>query len=97
MRVKLLSTLDRTDLEKLSSKELHDRAMSLAVRHFDLGWLWDVVKAVPAARAAAGELRTAEVDVVSLSSTISDIVHSDEGKLADALRPMYIDYLARGG
>lgn len=71
--------------------------MSLAVRHFDLGWLWDVVKAVPAAQAAAGQLRTAEVDVVSLSSMLSDVVHSDEGGLADALRPMYIDYLARGG
>jgi hypothetical protein len=89
--------LDRTELEKLSSKELHDRAMGLAVRHFDLGWLWDVVKSVPAARAAAGELRTAEVDVVSLSSTISDIIQSDEGELADALRPMYIDYLAKNG
>jgi hypothetical protein len=89
--------LDRTELEKLSSKELHDRAMSLAVRHFDLGWLWDVVKAVPAARAAAGELATAEVDVVSLSSMLSDVVHSDEGALADALRPMYIDYLAKHG
>jgi hypothetical protein len=89
--------VDRTELEKLSSKELHDRAMSLAVRHFDLGWLWDVVKALPAAQAAAGKLRTAEVDVVSLSSTISDVVHSDEGNLADALRPMYIDYLAKNG
>jgi hypothetical protein len=97
VRVKLLGTLDRTELEKLSSKELHDRAMSLAVRHFDIGWLWDVVKAIPPARAAAGELSTAEVDVVSLSSTISDVIHADEGKLADALRPMYIEYLAKNG
>jgi hypothetical protein len=89
--------LDRTELEKLSSKELHDRAMGLAVRHFDIGWLWDVVKAVPAAQAAAGQLATAEIDVVSLSSTITDVVHSDEGGLADALRPMYVDYLAKHG
>jgi hypothetical protein len=89
--------LDRTELEKLSSKELHDRAMGLAVRHFDIGWLWDVVKAVPAAQAAAGQLATAEIDVVSLSSTITDVVHSDEGSLADALRPMYVDYLAKHG
>jgi hypothetical protein len=89
--------LDRTELEKLSSKELHDRAMSLAVRHFDIGWLWDVVKSVPAAQAAAGQLATAEVDVVSLSSTLTDVVHSDEGALADALRPMYVDYLAKHG
>jgi hypothetical protein len=89
--------VERTELEKLPSKELHDRAMGLAVKHFDIGFLWDVVRAVPAARAAAGDLPTAEVDVVSLSSTISDVIHSDEGELADALRPMYIDYLAKHG
>jgi hypothetical protein len=92
-----VARLERTELEKLSSKALHDRAMNLAVRHFDIGFLWDVVKAVPAARAAAGDLSTAEVDVVSLSSRISDVIHSDEGELADALRPIYIDYLEKHG
>ncbi|MDQ3987485.1 MAG: hypothetical protein M3280_13435 [Actinomycetota bacterium] len=87
----------RSDLEKLSSEELHDRAVKRAVTHVDVGFLWSLVKAVPVAEAAAGHLDEAEADVMSLASLITDVVTSgDEPEVADALRPLYIDYLARG-
>jgi hypothetical protein len=85
----------REDLEKLSSKELHDRAVSLAEHRLDVGFLWQLLKAIPVAQAAAGHLEQAEADVAvaDLIPLIHDFTHSGEGDLADALRPMYIDYL----
>jgi hypothetical protein len=85
--------LDRDELEGLSSKELHDRAVQTAKRDADVGFLWDLIKFVPPARAAAGEIPAAEVDIMSLSALLEDFVHTDEGKFADALRPLYIEYL----
>jgi hypothetical protein len=87
--------MDASELEKLSSKELHDMAMRHAITHLDIGWLWSLVKTIPAAEAAAGNLGEAETDVVSLSALVSDLVNSDEGEEADALRPVYIDYLSK--
>ena len=80
-------------MEQLSSKELHESAVSHALRHADVGFLWDLVKALPAAEAAAGKVRAAEGDVISVSALLSDMMSADEGPLADALRPLYIDYL----
>ena len=87
--------MEAAELEKLSSKELHDMAMHRAITHLDIGWLWSLVKAIPAAEAAAGNLGEAETDVVSLSALLSDLVKADEGEEAEALRPFYIDYLAK--
>jgi hypothetical protein len=87
--------MNRADLEKLSSEELHDLAVSHAVRHADVGFLWKLVKAVPVAEAAVGHVDEAEADVVSLSSLITDVVTSgDEPEVRDALRPLYLEYLA---
>jgi len=85
---------DREELDKLSTKELHDRAMKRARHHLDVGFLWDLVKAVPVAEAAAGHKGEAEADVVSLSSLITDVLHTNEAEVAEQLRPLYIDYLA---
>lgn len=89
----------REDLEKLSTKELHDRAIHLAEHRLDLGFLWDLVKAIPVAEAAAGDLDKAEADigVGDLVPLLHDLAHSGEGALGDALRPLYIDYLAEHG
>lgn len=87
----------REELEELSSKELHDRAFSHAVRHVDVGFFWDLLKALPAAEAAIGEEDEAEQDVMTLRGRLNDLTHSGEGELADALRPLYIDYLATRG
>jgi hypothetical protein len=85
----------REELEKLPSKELHDRAVRLAEHRVDVVYLWRVLKAIPVAEAAAGNLEEAEADVGvgDLVPLIHHFVHSDEGALAEALRPMYIEYL----
>ncbi|MFD0658594.1 hypothetical protein [Thermocatellispora tengchongensis] len=49
--------MDADELESLSARELHDRAVRYAVRHGDLGFLWDLLKVIPAAE-AAGATRT---------------------------------------
>jgi len=33
---------------------------------------------------------------VDVSTLLHDFTHADEGELADALRPIYIEYLAKG-
>jgi hypothetical protein len=83
------------ELETLSSRELHDRAVHLAERRLDVRFLWRLVKAIPVARAAAGDLEEAEADVAvsDLVPLLSDLDHTDEGPLAEALRPLYIEYL----
>lgn len=87
--------MDPAELEKLSSKDLHDRAVHRAVTHLDVGFLWTLVKSIPAAQAAAGDIGDAETDVMSLSALLSDFVTADEGDDADYLRPLYIDYLTK--
>jgi hypothetical protein len=87
---------DREELEQLSSKALHDRAVKLAEQRLDVGFLWRLLKAIPVAQAAAGHLQEAEADVAvaDLVPLLDDFSHAGEGDLAEALRPMYIDYLA---
>jgi len=82
------------ELEALSSKELHDQAFDKAKRHVDVGFFWRLLNAVPAAEAAIGEEEEAEQDVMTLRGRLNDLTHSGEGELADALRPLYIEYLA---
>lgn len=84
----------RAELAELPTRDLHDRAMHRARTHLDLGFLWRIVKAVPVAEAAAGHLDESESDVVSMSSLITDVLHSNEPEVAEQLRPFYIDYLA---
>ncbi len=87
----------REDLDKLSSKELHDRAIRLAEHRLDAGFLWQLLKAIPVAEAATGNLQEAQADVgvADLIPLLHDFTHAGEGELADALRPMYIEYLAK--
>ena len=82
------------DLERLSSKELHDQAISRAVKRVDVGFFWGLLKALPAAEAAIGQDDEAEQDVMTLRGRLNDLTHSGEGELADALRPLYIEYLS---
>jgi hypothetical protein len=87
---------DRGALEKLSSKELHDRAVRLAEHRLDVGFLWRLLKEIPVAQAAAGHLQeaAADVGVADLVPLLHDFTHAGEGDLADALRPIYIEYVA---
>jgi hypothetical protein len=88
---------DQDALERLSSQELHDLAVSYAKRHLDVRFFWQLVRVLPAAEAAAGELDEAETDVMRLSAHVDDVTEAGQGEVADLLRPFYIDYLNRHG
>ena len=85
----------REELEALSSRELHDLAVHVAMRHMDIGFLWDLLRAIPASEAARGRVDLAAADVTQMSAMISDALRSGEGDEADSLRPMYLDYLEK--
>lgn len=88
---------DRAELESLSSPELHDRATRLAWRRLDVSFLWDLLKTIPEARAAAGDEERSESDIMRPLALLNDLVDADRGDLADALRPLYVDYLLEHG
>jgi hypothetical protein len=85
------------DLEQLSSRELHDLAVRHARRHADIRFFWHLMEVLPAAQAAAGDLREAEADVAQMSAHLNDITDAGRGEVAELLRPFYIDYLTRKG
>jgi hypothetical protein len=85
------------NLEELPAKELHDRAVRLAVHRLDAGFLWSLARALPAAEVAAGRVTDAEADVLRISALLNDLVHSGEGEIGEALRPLYIEYLREHG
>ena len=70
------------ELEKLSTIELHDRAMDVARKRIDVAWVWKVLKAIPAAEAAAGDELQAKGDIASPMALIKDFLqNADEGEL----------------
>ncbi len=84
-----------TDLEALSSRQLHDMAVRRALHHADVKFLWRLLRAIPAAEAMEGEVRESEADATKVSALIADAFGSGEGEVADALRPLYLDYLTK--
>ncbi|GII76565.1 hypothetical protein Sru01_15470 [Sphaerisporangium rufum] len=86
--------MNQDQLELLPADELHDRAVRYAVTHGDFGFLWRLLKAIPAAEAAGGHGQEAANDLTRVSALLSDAIASGEGELGEALRPMYIAYLA---
>jgi hypothetical protein len=85
--------VERAELERLPTKELHDRAVSRAERHLDVGFLWDLVKALPVAEEIAGDDQHSKIDIARPMALLHDFQESDEGTLGEALRPLYLDYL----
>jgi hypothetical protein len=83
------------DLDKLSTRELHDRAVHRAERHMDMKFFWSLLKMIPAAELLSGDEGEADYDLESSKGLIWDAVHSGEGELGEALRPAFIDYLRR--
>jgi hypothetical protein len=81
------------ELDQLSTQELHDRAVHRAEKHLDVRFFWSLLEMIPAAEVASGDLNEAEFDIQSSSGQIRDALHSGDGKLAEALRPVFIDYL----
>jgi hypothetical protein len=82
-------------LEALSSDELYDRATKRALHHADVKFFWELLRALPAAEAAAGEVDEAMTDVNSLYGHIDDLKTVREPKVAEELRPFYLDYLEK--
>jgi hypothetical protein len=82
------------ELDRLSSKELHDRAFRHAERHLDVKFFWDLFELLPVAEAAEGNVAAAEGDILHPRHEVLDAVNQ-EPKLLDAMRPVYIDYLQK--
>jgi hypothetical protein len=87
----------RSDLEAMSSSELHDLAMRRALHHADVGFLWQLLRAIPAAEASEGHSVEAGRDITKVTALLSDAIDSGEGDVADALRPLYLAYLTKHG
>ena len=85
------------EYEKLSSRCLHDLAVRRARHHLDIRFFWELMEVLPAAQAAAGDMREAEADVAQMSAHLNDITDAGRGEVAEALRPFYIGYLSRNG
>jgi hypothetical protein len=85
------------DLDALSSRELHDLAVRRALHHADVEFLWELLRAIPAAEASEGHDVEAGRDISKVTALIADAIDSGEGDLADALRPLYLDYLTKHG
>ncbi len=83
------------DLDQLSTHELHDRAMHRAEKHLDVKFLWSLLEMIPAAETVSGDAGEADYDIESSKGLISDAIHSGDGALGEALRPVFIDYLRK--
>ncbi len=69
--------------------------MRHAERHLDVRFLWSLLEMIPAAEVASGDLGEADFDTQVARGQISDALHSGDGKLGDAMRPVFIDYLRK--
>jgi hypothetical protein len=85
------------ELERLSSKDLHDLAVNHAVKHLDVRFFLRLLEVLPAAEAAAGEVDEAAADVQGLLAHVDDLTDSGRGEVADMLRPFYMEYLRGHG
>ncbi|MEU2252960.1 hypothetical protein [Nocardia xishanensis] len=81
------------EFENLSSKELHDRAVRLAVRRGDIKYLWQLLTRIPAAEAAAGNVGDSEAEIKYVLPLLDDYIHAGDGAVAEQLRPFYLEYL----
>ena len=82
-------------LDRLSSQELHDLAVSRAKRHLDVRFFWDLMRLLPAAEAGAGEFDEAENDVMRLSAHVDDVTDAGKGEVGDLMRRFYLEDLRR--
>jgi hypothetical protein len=88
---------DDDGLDRLSAQELHDLAVRRAKRHVDVRFFYDLVRTLPAAEAAAGQVEETENDIFHLSAHVNDLTDSGRGEVAELLRPFYLDYLRSHG
>lgn len=67
------------------------------MHRLDIEFLWELLRAIPAAEAMEGDEYRSATDLTHVSALISDAIGSGEGEIADELRPLYIDYLTKHG
>jgi len=87
----------RDELDALSSRELHDLAVRRALHHVDVEFLWELLRAIPAAEASEGHSIESGRDISKVTALLGDAIDSGEGDVAEALRPLYLDYLVKHG
>jgi hypothetical protein len=87
----------RDELEALPSRELHDMAVRRALHHVDVEFLWQLLRAIPAAEASEGHDIEAGRDITKVTALLGDAIDSGKGEVAEALRPLYLDYLEKHG
>ena len=80
------------DLETLTSRQLHERAIDLAKAGGDLDWLWHLLGSIPSAEGQLGELDDSGLDVASVISEINARIRADRDA-QEILRPQYVAYL----
>jgi len=83
------------ELQELSTHELHDRALRRAEKHLDVGFFWELLQLIPAAEAMGGDAGEADFDIQFSKGLIKDALHSGDGELGEALRPVFLDYLRK--
>ncbi|MFC3999682.1 hypothetical protein ACFOVU_27465 [Nocardiopsis sediminis] len=89
---------DVSELERLSSAELHERAVALARHRWDVRFFWRLLEMIPAAEAVAGNLDASDASVAQASGLVHEALSAeDDPDVQAALRPIYIDYLSRHG
>ena len=89
--------MTRDEMEALSSHELHDMAVRRALHHLDVEFLWELLRAIPAAEASEGHDIEAGRDITKVTALLADAIDSGKGDEAEALRPLYLDYLEKHG
>jgi hypothetical protein len=86
--------ITREELEATPTDELYHRAIAVAKRRFDVGFFWDLLKALPVAEEMIGDDERSKTDIRRPLALLNDLLYdADSGPLGEALRPMYVDYL----
>lgn len=69
--------------------------MRRALHHGDVHFLWELLRAIPAAETLEGEAEEAGRDLTQVSALLADALRAGGGETAEALRPLYLDYLKK--
>jgi len=72
-------------------------AVRRALHHVDVEFLWELLRAIPAAEASEGHDIEAGRDITKVTALLGDALDSGKGEVAEALRPLYLDYLEKHG
>jgi hypothetical protein len=82
------------ELDALTSRELHDRAVKRAERRLDIPFFWQLLQEGTAADAAEGSVQRGDEQVSHWSRQVLEVLRHDEDAL-NARRPIYLDYLLK--